>query len=162
LLVLPSSVSGAPFVANTERARVEIGTMSYERTFAGGQALAGVEYGYGRYTGEMPGSMGRDFHQITTHIDAMLRRTGTGIAIFPRLHEGAGIESENGTVVSSPHATAQRYLVELRQDVPFVPSMIGADMAFLVSLRNVYYDDIDRRNIDEFSVVAPPRRLTGG
>ena len=57
---------------------------------------------------------------------------------------------------------AQRYLVELRQDVPFVPSLIGADMAVLVSLRNVYYDDVDRRNLDEFAVKTPPRRITGG
>jgi len=40
--------------------------------------------------------------------------------------------------------------------------MIGADMAVLLSLRNVYYDDVDRRNIDEFAVAAPPRRITGG
>lgn len=162
LLVIPSSFAGAPFVSNVDRARVQIGTLSYERTFADGQAQASIEYGYGRYSGETPAAMGRDFHQVTTHLDAMSRRTGTGIAIFHRLHEGAGIAIENGAVTTSPHATAQRYLVELRQDVPWVPSVIGADMAFLVSLRNVYYDDIDRRNIDEFSVVAPPRRITGG
>jgi hypothetical protein len=52
--------------------------------------------------------------------------------------------------------------VELRQDVPFVPAILGADMALLVSLRNVYYDDIERRKIDEFAVIAPPRRITGG
>ena len=63
-----------------------------------------------------------------------LRRTGTGIAIFHRFHEGAAVASYEGE--NRPRERAQRYLVELRQDVPYIPSMIGADMALLVSLRN--------------------------
>ena len=43
-----------------------------------------------------------------------------------------------------------------------MPEFIGADMALLVGLRNLYYDDIERRSIDEFAVSAPPRRITGG
>ena len=163
LLVFPSSLSGAPLVENGRRGRVQIGTLLVERTFAGGQAQAGVEYGYGRFDESVDGA--RDFHQVTTRLDAMLRRTGTGIAVFHRLHEGAGIsdrgrDSHGGNSPGS--GRAQRYLIELRQDVPFVPSMIGADMALLVSLRNVYYDDIDRRSVDEFAVASPPRRITGG
>ena len=163
LLVFPSSLSGAPLVENGRRGRVQIGTLLVEHTFAGGQAQAGVEYGYGRFDGSTAGA--RDFHQLTTRLDGMLRRTGTGIAVFHRLHEGAGVSDRGGGShgANSPGSgRAQRYLIELRQDVPFVPSMIGADMALLVSLRNVYYDDIDRRSVDEFAVASPPRRITGG
>ena len=161
LLVLPSSVAGAPFVRNGSRNRVQIGSVSFEKTFARGQAQAEVEYGYGRFAKDQASpSRQRDFHQVTSRIDAYFRRTGTGLAIFHRLHEGAEVSSSEGS--NAPRLRAQRYLVELRQDVPFVPSMIGADMALLVSLRNVYYDDVERRNIDEFAVSAPPRRITGG
>lgn len=161
LLVIPSSVAGAPYVANGNRNRVQTGSVMLERTFAHGQAQAGVEYGYGRFAAdEAHPDRARDFHQVTTRFDAYLRRTGTGIAIFHRLHEGASVANYEGP--ERPRAAAQRYLIELRQDVPFVPSMIGADMTVLVSLRNVYYDDIERRNIDEFAVASPPRRITGG
>lgn len=161
LLVLPSSVSGAPFVGNGTRNRVQVGAVMVEKAFAGGQAQAGIEYGYGRFAADPAhANRTRDFHQLTTRFDAYLRRTGTGIAVFHRFHEGAAVTNYEGD--ARPRMRAQRYLVELRQDVPFVPAMIGADMALLVSLRNVYYDDVDRRNVDEFAVAAPPRRLTGG
>lgn len=161
LLVLPSSIAGAPFVANGRRPRVQIGSAMMEKTFAHGQAQVGIEYGFGRFSNDAsrPGRL-RDFHQLTTRLDAYLRRTGTGLAVFHRVHEGASVASreDEGAV----GLRAQRYLVELRQDVPFLPSVLGADMAVLVSLRNVYYDDVERRNVDEFAVAAPPRRLTGG
>lgn len=161
LLLLPSRAIGAPFVANGDRNRVQIGTVMVEKTFGRGQAQTGIEYGYGRF-GSDPAHSGRprDFHQITTRFDAYLRRSGTGIAVFHRFHEGAAVANDEG-FARLPNR-AHRYLVELRQDVPFVPDMIGADMALLISLRNLYYDDVDRRNLDEFSVVAPPRRITGG
>ena len=161
LLILPSSVSGAPLVGNGSRNRVEIGSVLIEKTFGAGQAQAGVEYGYGRFASDATSSARtRDFHQLTTRFDAYLRRTGTGLAVFHRFHEGAAVSNYQGD--ARPRMRAQRYLVELRQDVPFVPAMIGADMALLVSLRNVYYDDVERRNVDEFAVTAPPRRITGG
>jgi len=161
LLVLPSSIAGAPFVSNGNRNRVRMGTVMLERTFGHGQAQVGLEYGFGLFAAD-PAHLDRtrDFHQITTRFDAYLRRSGTGIAIFHRLHEGAAVASYEGD--EQPRMRAQRYLIELRQDVPYLPSMIGADMAVLVSLRNVYYDDVDRRNLDEFAVAAPPRRITGG
>ena len=161
LLVLPSSVAGAPFVSNGNRNSVHMGSVMLERTFAHGQAQAALEYGFGLFAAD-PAHLDRtrDFHQITTRFDAYLRRSGTGIAIFHRLHEGAAVASYEGD--EQPRMRAQRYLIELRQDVPYIPSMIGADMAVLLSLRNVYYDDVDRRNIDEFAVAAPPRRITGG
>lgn len=161
LLVLPSSVAGAPFVSNGNRNRVHIGSVMLERTFARGQALAGLEYGFGRFAADQAyPDRARDFHQITTRLDAYVRRSGTGVAIFHRFHEGAAVASYEGD--EQPRMRAQRYLIELRQDVPYIPSMIGADMAVLLSLRNVYYDDVDRRNVDEFAVAAPPRRITGG
>lgn len=161
LLVLPSSISGAPFVQNRSRNRVQIGSLMFERTFAHGQAQTGIEYGYGRFAADPTRPLrARDFHQITTRFDAYLRRSGTGVAIFHRIHEGADVTSYDGENHSRARAT--RYLVELRQDVPFVPAMIGADMALLFSLRNVYYDDVERRSVDEFAVAAPPRRITGG
>ncbi|MEO8362030.1 MAG: hypothetical protein ABI672_18515 [Vicinamibacteria bacterium] len=161
LLVFPSSISGAPLVQNGNRSRVQIGSLMFERTFAHGQAQAGIEYGYGRFAEDPPNPLrARDFHQITTRFDAYLRRSGTGIAIFHRVHEGADVTSYDGENRSRTHAA--RYLVEFRQDVPFVPAMIGADMTLLFSLRNVYYDDVERRNVDEFAVAAPPRRITGG
>ena len=161
LLVLPSSVAGAPFVSNGNRNRVHIGSVMLERTFAHGQALAGVEYGFGLFANDPAHpNRARDFHQITTRFDAYLRRSGTGVAVFHRFHEGAAVASYEGE--QQPRMRAQRYLIELRQDVPYLPSMIGADMAVLLSLRNVYYDDVDRRNVDEFAVAAPPRRITGG
>ena len=49
LLVLPSSVAGAPFVANGNRGRVQMGSVMLEKTFAHGQAQTGMEYGYGRF-----------------------------------------------------------------------------------------------------------------
>lgn len=161
LLILPSSFAGAPFVQNGRRNRVEMGSVLFEKTFADGQAQTGIEYGFGHFAFDArhPGRA-RDIHQLTTRFDAYLRRSGTGIAIFHRIHEGASVVSYEGD--SQGRARAQRYLIELRQDVPFVPAMIGADMALLVSVRNVYYDDVDRRNIDEFAVLAPPRRITGG
>jgi hypothetical protein len=161
LLVFPSSFAGAPFVENGQRNRVEMGSVMLERTFAHDQAQTGIEYGFGHFASDrMHPARARDFHQITTRFDAYLRRSGTGIAIFHRLHDGAPVAQRAGE--SQPRFRAQRYLIELRQDVPFVPDMIGADMALLVSLRNVYYDDVDRRNIDEFAVTSPPRRVTGG
>lgn len=161
LLLLPSRAIGAPYVENAMRNRVQVGSVMAEKTFARGQAQTSFEYGYGRFAayGSQAGRA-RDFHQLTTRLDAYLRRSGTGIAIFHRFHEGAAVSEYDGP--NRPRARAQRYLVELRQDVPFVPAIIGADMALLVSLRNVYYDDIERRNIDEFAVTAPPRRITGG
>lgn len=161
LLLFPSRSIGAPFVENGNRNRVQIGSVLIERTFGRGQAQTGIEYGYGRF-GVDASNAGRprDFHQITTRFNAYLRRSGTGIAIFHRFHEGASVAEYEGANRSSTRA--HRYLVELRQDVPFVPDIIGADMALLVSLRNVYYDDVDRRNLDEFAVTAPPRRITGG
>lgn len=161
LLVLPSSIAGAPYIANGFRNRVQTASIGFEKTFAGGQAQAGVEYGYGRFAAnQMQPERERSFHQVTTRFDAYLRRTGTGIAIFHRLHDGAAVVGRDGE--TGAPIRAQRYLIELRQDVPFVPEMIGADMAVLLSLRNVYYDDIDHRSIDEFAVSAPPRRITGG
>jgi len=161
LLILPSSFAGAPFVQNGGRNRVEMGSVRFERIFADSQAQAGIEYGFGHFAFDArdPGRI-RDIHQLTTRFDAYLRRSGTGIAIFHRIHEGASVVSREGDIQG--RMRAQRYLIELRQDVPFVPAMIGADMALLVSVRNVYYDDVDRRNIDEFAVLAPPRRITGG
>jgi hypothetical protein len=161
LIVIPSSLAGAPLVENGRRNRVQVGSVLFEKTFARGQAQTSLEYGYGRFAADAayPGRA-RDFHQITTRFDAYLRRSGTGIAIFHRFHEGAGVTSYEGD--SRPPLRAQRYLVELRQDVPWVPALIGADLAFLLSLRNVYYDDVDRRAIDEFAVSTPPRRVTGG
>lgn len=161
LLVFPSRSIGAPYVENGNRNRVQIGSVMIERTFGRGQAQTGIEYGYGRFgvDAARPGRP-RDFHQITTRFDAYLRRSGTGIAIFHRFHEGASVADHDGA--TRPSTRAHRYLVELRQDVPFVPDIIGADMAFLLSLRNVYYDDVDRRSLDEFAVAAPPRRITGG
>ncbi len=159
LLLLPSRALGAPYVENGSRNRVQVGSLMAEKTFARGQAQAGVEYGYGRF-GATGSDRARDFHQFTTRIDAYLRSSGTGIAIFHRFHEGAAVANYNGP--ARPRERAQRYFVELRQDVPFVPEFIGADMALLVSLRNLYYDDIERRSIDEFAVSAPPRRITGG
>lgn len=161
LLVLPSALAGAPYVGNGNRNRVQIGSLMVEKTFARGQAQAAFEYGYGHFakdTGHADRT--RDFHQFTTRFDGYLRRTGSGIAVFHRFHEGASVSNYQGA--PRPRMRAQRYLVELRQDVPFVPAMIGADMALLVSLRNVYYDDIERRSVDEFAVAAPPRRITGG
>ncbi len=161
LLVFPLSVAGAPLVGNGNRSRVQMGSVMLEKTFAHGQAQTGIEYGFGHFAADQTHSdRVRDFHQITTRFDAYLRRSGTGVAVFHRFHEGAAVASYEGD--TRPRMRAQRYLVELRQDVPFVPAMIGADMALLVSLRNVYYDDVDRRNIDEFAVQAPPRRVTGG
>lgn len=161
LLLVPSSLAGAPFVQNGLRNRAQIGSVLVEKTFAHGQAQTAFEYGYGRFEAdERYPTRTRDFHQITTRFDAYLRRSGTGIAIFHRFHEGAAVASYEGE--NRPRERAQRYLVELRQDVPYIPSMIGADMALLVSLRNVYYDDIDRRAVDEFAVATPPRRVTGG
>lgn len=161
LLLLPSRAIGAPYVENATRNRVQVGSVMAEKTFARGQAQTSFEYGYGRFgsDGAHPGRV-RDFHQLTTRFDAYLRRSGTGIAVFHRFHEGAAVAEYAGP--DRPRERAQRYLVELRQDVPFVPAILGADMALLVSLRNVYYDDIERRNIDEFAVTAPPRRITGG
>jgi len=159
LLLLPSRAIGAPYVENGSRSRVQVGSLMAEKTFARGQAQAGVEYGYGRF-GATGSDRARDFHQFTTRFDAYLRRSGTGIAIFHRFHEGAAVANYDGP--ARPRERAQRYFVELRQDVPFVPEFIGADMALLVSLRNLYYDDIERRSIDEFAVSAPPRRITGG
>jgi len=161
LFILPSSFAGAPFVQNSQRNRVEMGSVLFEKTFAGGQAQTGIQYGYGHFAFDpLHPDRVRDIHQITTRFDAYLRRSGTGLAIFHRFHEGAAVASPEGE--SQPRMRAQRYLIELRQDVPFVPAMIGADMALLVSVRNVYYDDVDRRNLDEFAVAAPPRRITGG
>ncbi len=161
LFVLPSAVAGAPYVENGRRGRLQFGSLMLEKTFAHSQVQTGVEYGYGRFAEDQghPGQA-RDFHQLTTRFDAYVRRSGTGLALFHRLHEGAAVTGYEGE--TRPRERAHRYLVELRQDVPFVPAMIGADMALLVSLRNVYYDDVDRRNIDEFAVKAPPRRVTGG
>jgi hypothetical protein len=159
LLLLPSRAIGAPYVENGSRNRVQVGTLMAEKTFAGGQAQAGVEYGYGRFGADGSDRL-RDFHQFTTRFDAYLRSSGTGIAIFHRFHEGAAVANYDGP--ARPRERAQRYFVELRQDVPFVPEFIGADMALLVSLRNLYYDDVERRSIDEFAVSAPPRRITGG
>lgn len=159
LLLLPSRAIGAPFVENGSRNRVQVGTLMAEKTFAGGQAQAGVEYGYGRFSADSSDRV-RDFHQFTTRFDAYLRSSGTGIAIFHRFHEGAAVANYDGP--ARPRERAQRYFVELRQDVPFVPEFIGADLALLVGLRNLYYDDIERRGIDEFAVSAPPRRITGG
>lgn len=159
LLLLPSRAIGAPYVENGSRNRVQVGSLMAEKTFARGQAQAGVEYGYGRF-GATGSDRARDFHQFTTRFDAYLRRSGTGIAIFHRFHEGAAVANYDGP--ARPRERAQRYFVELRQDVPFVPEFIGADMALLISLRNLYYDDIERRSIDEFAVSAPPRRITGG
>ncbi len=161
LWIRPSSFAGAPFVGNASRGRVQMGSLMYEKTFAHGQAQTAVEYGFGRFAAD-PRSPGRarDFHQVTTRFDAYLRRSGTGIAIFHRIHDGAAVASYEGE--PSPARSAQRYSIEVRQDVPFVPAMIGADMALLVSLRNLYYDDVERRNVDEFAVAAPPRRITGG
>ena len=159
LLLLPSRAIGAPYVENGSRNRVQVGSLMAEKTFARGQAQAGVEYGYGRF-GATGSDRARDFHQFTTRFDAYLRRSGTGIAIFHRFHEGAAVANYDGP--ARPRERAQRYFVELRQDVPFVPEFIGADMALLVSLRNLYYDDVERRSIDEFAVSAPPRRITGG
>lgn len=161
LLLFPSRSIGAPFVQNGNRSRVQIGSVLLERTFGRGQAQTGIEYGYGRFGVDATNAgHPRDFHQITTRFDAYLRRSGTGIAVFHRFHEGASVADYEGA--TRPRTRAHRYLVELRQDVPFVPDIIGADMALLVSLRNVYYDDVDRRNLDEFAVTAPPRRITGG
>jgi len=161
LLLIPSRAIGAPYVENGSRNRVQAASLMAEKTFARGQAQAGLEYGYGRFASEGAGpGRARDFHQITTRFDAYLRRSGTGIAFFHRFHEGAAVANYHGP--ARPRERAQRYFVELRQDVPFVPEFIGADMALLVSLRNLYYDDIERRNIDEFAVSAPPRRITGG
>jgi hypothetical protein len=161
LLVMPSSIAGAPWVENGTRNRVQTGSVMFQKTFARGQAQAGMEYGYGRFAAvQGHPDRARDFHQITTRFDAYLRRTGTGIAIFHRIHEGASVANYEGA--ERPRVAEQRYLIELRQDVPFVPAMIGADMALLVSLRNVYYDDVERRSLDEFAVSAPPRRITGG
>ena len=161
LLLIPSALAGAPFAASGSRNRVQTAGVMVERTLADGQAQIGLEYGFGRFAvtkgaPERP----RDFHQITTRFDAYLRRTGTGIAFFHRVHDGAPVVNRGGDGVM--RVRAQRYLVELRQDVPFVPSLIGADMAVLVSLRNVYYDDVERRSLDEFAVKTPPRRITGG
>jgi hypothetical protein len=148
-------------VHNGQRNRVQVGTVMVEKTFARGQAQAGIEYGYGHFAEDQAyPDRARDFQQITTRFDAYLRRSGTGIAVFHRFHEGAAVASYEGD--ARPRMRTQRYLVELRQDVPFVPAMIGADMALLVSLRNIYYDDVDRRNLDEFAVQAPPQRITGG
>lgn len=160
LLLIPSALAGAPFAASGSRNRVQTAGLMVERTLADGQAQIGLEYGFGRFAAtagapERP----RDFHQVTTRFDAYLRRTGTGIAFFHRVHDGAPVANGGDAATKT---RAQRYLVELRQDVPFVPSLIGADMAVLVSLRNVYYDDVDRRNLDEFAVKTPPRRITGG
>ncbi len=161
LQVFPSSFAGAPLVRNGQRNRVQMGSVMLERTFAHAQAQAGIEYGYGRFAADQAHpALAHDFHQITTRFDAYLRQSGTGIAIFHRIHDGAPVSERAGE--SQTRLRAQRYLIELRQDVPFVPDMIGADMALLVSLRNVYYDDVDRRNIDEFAVTSPPRRVTGG
>jgi hypothetical protein len=161
LLVLPSSISGAPAVRNGSRDRAQIASVMLEKTFADGQAQAAIQYGYGHFANS-PSFAGQpgDFHQLTSRLDAFARRSGTGIAVFHRLHDGASVVSTPGAPRS--RSRAQRYLVELRQNVPFVPDLLGADMAFLVSLRNVYYDDVDRRNVDEFAVMAPPRRVTGG
>ncbi|MBK5256698.1 MAG: hypothetical protein JJE39_11755 [Vicinamibacteria bacterium] len=157
LLVIPSSVAGAALVTNGQRNRLQMGSVLFEKTFAHGQAQTGVEYGYGRFAADRTHpALARDFHQLTTRFDAYVRRSGTGIAIFHRIHDGAPVAGRSGTT------HAQRYLIEFRQDVPFVPALIGADMAFLVGLRNVYYDDVDHRNIDEFAVTAPPRQITGG
>ena len=161
LVLLPSRAIGAPYVENAMRNRVQVGSIMAEKTFARGQAQTRFEYGYGRFGSDRShAGRVRDFHQFTTRFDAYLRTSGTGIAIFHRFHEGAAVAEYDGP--NRPRERAQRYLVELRQDVPWVPEMIGADMALLVSLRNVYYDDVERRNIDEFAVKAPPRRITGG
>jgi hypothetical protein len=160
LVVLPSSLAGAPFIENGQRNRVQMASALFEGTFAHGQAQTGFEYGYGHFAADRGPAQARNFHQVTTRFDAYLRRSGTGIAIFHRLHDGASVAGRpSGT---EPRLRAHRYLIELRQDVPFVPAMIGADMALLVSLRNLYYDDVDHRSIDEFAVAAPPRRITGG
>lgn len=161
LMILPSRAAGAPFAWNADRNRAHAASVALDHIFAQGQAEASVEYGYGRFSA-VPGFpyRVRDFHQVTARFDAYLRRTGTGIAIFHRVHEGAGVSAAAGE--GEKRTRSQRYLVELRQDVPWVPSLIGADMALLVSVRNLYYDDVDRRFLDEFSVQAPPRRVTGG
>ncbi len=64
LFVLPSSVAGAPYVENGRRARLQIGSVVLEKTFAHGQAQTGVEYAYGRFAEDQvhPGQT-RDFHQ---------------------------------------------------------------------------------------------------
>lgn len=161
LLLFPSALAGAPFASTGRRDRAQTASLMLERTLANGQAQIGVEYGFGRFAAsETAPNRVRDFHQVTTRFDAYLRRTGTGIAVFHRIHDGAPVSDGGGE--GGAKVRAQRYLVELRQDVPFVPSLIGADMAFLVSLRNVYYDDVERRNLDEFAVKTPPRRITGG
>ena len=160
LVVTPSSIAGAPSVTNGSRNRAQIASVMFEQTFAHGQAQAAIEYGYGHFAAIAGVPRTQDFHQVTSRFDAFLRRSGTGLAIFHRVHEGAAVTNYAGD--ARPRSRAQRYLVELRQDVPFVPESLGADMALLLSLRNVYYDDIDRRNVDEFAVAAPPRRITGG
>ena len=161
LLVMPSSVSGAPAVWNGSRDRAQIASIMLEKTFADGQAQAAIQYGYGHFanSASYAGQPG-DFHQLTSRLDAFARRSGTGIAVFHRLHDGAAVVSAHGAPRS--RMRAQRYLVEVRQNVPFLPELLGADMALLVSLRNVYYDDIERRSVDEFAVLTPPRRVTGG
>lgn len=160
LLVTPSDLAGAPFISNAARPRTTETALFAERTFASGQAQAGIEYAYGRFAhvSSDPRDL-RGFHRVTTRIDAYSRRTGTAIMLFHRLHEGAPVVAKGST---DDRVREHRYLVELRQDVPWVPSVVGADMAVLVALRNVYYDDVDRRAVDEFALSRAPRKLTGG
>jgi hypothetical protein len=159
LVVTPSILAGAPYVQNSSRPdAIEVAFLA-ERTFADTQAQASVEYGYGRFSIPATGFDPVSYHRLTARLDAYLRRTGTALVAFHRTHEGAPVARRG---VSSERAREHRYLIELRQDVPWVPAFVRADMALLVGLRNVYYDDVDRRALDEFAVLRPPRRVTGG
>jgi hypothetical protein len=134
-----------------------------------GRTLAGtVTYTWGRSWRPDPGSPGDsgrslrgNFHDVVARVETIFDWSGTRLAAYCRLNtldpavvRGLPIEPSDGF--------APRFDIQLAQRLPLLASLTRADWEFLLSFRNLFYEEGEAGTLDELAVVNPQKRVLGG
>jgi hypothetical protein len=97
-------------------------------------------------------------HDLTTSVQADVPVTATRVYVLYKLNSGFAAPE----IGSNASRTGARFDVQVNQALPFL-NFTAAQWEMLVTVRNLFYDDVlDTSIYDELLVVRPPKRIVGG
>jgi hypothetical protein len=99
------------------------------------------------------------FHDLVGRLEAAIVQSDTRLVAYYRLNTllPAGQDGMRPGALNN-----RRFDVQLSQGLPFLGGLTHADWDFLLSVRNLYYEQDEGATLDELAVLNPPRRVLGG
>jgi hypothetical protein len=164
---LSSASRGVGFSVSRRLGRAVRGSVSYTYGRAwrdGGPLLPGIVAGPHPAPQPDPSGMSAcacsmvdeaNYHDVVTRFETVIDRSDTRVLVFYRLNAFSPDDDR-------PLHVSSRFDVQLRQGLPLIGQLTGADWELMVAFRNLYYEATEAASLDEIAVSRPPRRVLGG